>query len=274
MSGLFENSIGGKEFSIICEEMQILSLQVGKFVSEERKKIKSLDIEHKGSSDLVSYVDKTAEKKFVEGLKKILPSAGFIAEEDHTLKKNEILNWVIDPLDGTTNYLHGVPVFATSVALLQNNIPVAGVVHEINLDECFYAWKNGGAWMNGEKICISKKTELQNSLVATGFPYEEQGWHEKYISLFSDVQRSSLGIRRPGSAATDIAYVAGGRFDAYYEYGIHAWDVAAGALLVQEAGGTVKDFSGGDDFIFGERFVCGNEKIVEELLQKIKIHFK
>lgn len=268
------DQLSENDLRLLCEEVQVVSLRIGKFIAEERKKVKPSDIEIKGSANFVSYVDRESEKIFIEELKRIFPPAGFIAEEDSTLQKANRFNWVIDPLDGTTNYLHGVPVFATSVALLENNFPVVGVVHEINLDECFYAWKNGGAWLNGEKFSIAKTNSLKEALISTGFPYEEQGWHEKYISLFSDVQKSSVGIRRAGSAATDIAYVACGRYDAYYEYGIHAWDVAAGALLVQEAGGIVTDFIGGKDFIFGERFVCGNKNVHRELLEKIKIHFK
>jgi myo-inositol-1(or 4)-monophosphatase len=259
---------------LLCEQVQVLSMRIGKFIAEERKKIQPSDIEKKGASDFVSYVDKTSEKQFVEGLKEIFPAAGFIAEEDSTLQKQERYNWIIDPLDGTTNFLHGVPCFATSVALTENNKPVLGVIFEINMKECFYAWKNGGAWMNGEKISVSNSPSLKDSLVATGFAYQAQEWHDKYIALFSDVQRSSIGLRRLGSAATDIAYVACGRFDAYYEYGIHAWDVAAGAILVQEAGGIVTDFSGGEDFIFSEKFVCGNKNVHAELLPKIQLHLK
>jgi myo-inositol-1(or 4)-monophosphatase len=266
--------LSASELQLLCEQVQVLSMRIGKFIREERKKVRASDIEVKGSANFVSYVDKTSERYFVEGLKTIFPEAGFIAEEDPTLVKSEKYNWVIDPLDGTTNYLHGVPCFATSVALLHNGKPVLGVVLEINQNECFCAWKNGGAWMNGERISIGKKTKLKDALIATGFPYEEQGWHEKYMALFSDVQKSSVGIRRPGSAATDIAYVACGRFDAYYEYGIHAWDVAAGVILVQEAGGVVTDFNGGTDYVFGERFVCGNKQIHEELLVKITTYFK
>lgn len=266
--------LSASDLRLLCGQVQVLSMRTGKFIADEQKKVRASDIEQKGSSDFVSYVDKTSEKYFIEGLKEIFSLAGFIAEEDSSLLKNEIYNWVIDPLDGTTNYLHGVPCFATSVALLENNKPVLGVVYEINMKECFYAWKNGGAWMNGEKISVGKKTSLKESLVATGFPYSAQGWHTQYMNLFSDVQQSSIGVRRPGSAATDAAYVACGRFDAFYEYGIHAWDIAAGALLVQEAGGIVTDFNGGDDFIFGERFVCGNKNVHADLLKKIQTHFK
>ncbi|CAN5868509.1 inositol monophosphatase family protein [soil metagenome] len=264
------NILSSGELSFLCEQVQMLSMRIGNFIADERKKIKPSDIELKGASDFVSYVDKTAEKYFVEGLSEIFPPAGFIAEEDATLKTEERYNWIIDPLDGTTNYLHGIPCFATSVALVENGKPVIGVVFEINTQECFYAWKNGGAWMNGEKISVSKTSALQDSFLATGFPYKAQGWHIPYLELFADLQKSSVGMRRLGSAATDIAYVASGRFDGYYECGINAWDVAAGAMLVLEAGGMVTDFKGGDDFIFGRKFICGNKKVHAELLSKIQ----
>jgi myo-inositol-1(or 4)-monophosphatase len=266
------DEITSGELRILCEQVQILSMRIGKFIAGERKKIKPSDIETKGASDFVSYVDKTSEKYFVEGLKEIFPVAGFIAEEDATLKKEERYNWIIDPLDGTTNYLHGIPAFATSVALVEYNKPILGVVFEINTEECFYAWKNGGAWMNGEKISVSTVSSIKESFLATGFPYKAQGWHVPYLELFADLQRSSVGMRRIGSAATDIAYVAAGRFDGYYECGINAWDVAAGAILVQEAGGKVTDFDGGDDFIFGRKFICGNKQVHAELLVKINTY--
>ncbi len=267
-----EEILTSENLRLICEQVKVLSIRIGKFISDERKTIKPSDIETKGSSDFVSYVDKTSEKYFVEGLKNIFPAAGFISEEDSSLIKNERYNWIIDPLDGTTNYLQGVPCFATSVALTEYGKPLLGVVYEINMKECFYAWKNGGAWMNEERIHVSNKTSLKQSLIATGFPYEAQSWHEQYINLFSDVQRSSIGMRRPGSAATDIAYVACGRFDGYYEKGIKAWDVAAGAILVLEAGGIVSDFTGKEDYIFGREFICGNKPVHQELLLKIKHH--
>ncbi|CAN5153075.1 inositol monophosphatase family protein [soil metagenome] len=266
--------LSSDELRKLCEQVQIISMRIGKFIREERTKITVSDIENKGSADFVSYVDKTSEERFVEALGKLFLDAGFIAEENSSYIKKEIYNWVIDPLDGTTNYLQGIPCFATSVALLENGKPVLGVVFEINLNECFYAWKSGGAWLNGKRIFVAAKKALQSSLVATGFPYQPQDWHDQYIALFSDVQSSTIGMRRIGSAATDIAYVACGRFDAYYEKGIHAWDVAAGALLITEAGGIVSDFSNGEDYIFGREFVCGNKMIHPELLNKIKHHLK
>ncbi len=266
--------LSSDKLRLLCEQVQILSIRIGLFIAEEQKKVKPSDIEQKGAANFVSYVDKESEKRFVAGLKEIFPEAGFVAEEDSELEKKEIYNWIIDPVDGTTNYLHGVPCYATSVALIENEKPVLGVVFEINKEECFYAWKDGGAWMNGEKISVSKTTSIKDSLISTGFPYEAEEWHDQYITLFSDLQRNSIGMRRFGSAATDIAYVACGRFDAYYERGIHAWDVAAGALLVREAGGVVTDFKGDEDCLFTERFVCANKNVHSELLKKIQTHLK
>lgn len=266
--------LSSDELRLLCEQVQVLSMRIGQFIAGEQKKIKPSDIEQKGSSDFVSYVDKESEKKFVEGLKEVFPHAGFIGEENSELKKEALYNWIIDPVDGTTNYLHGIPCYATSVALIENGIPVLGVVNEINNAECFYAWKNGGAWLNGERIFVSKTSSIKDSLIATGFPYQAQSWHAQYMALFADLQSASIGMRRLGSAATDIAYVACGRFDAYYERGIHAWDVAAGALLVREAGGVVTDFSGNEDCLFAERFVCANKNVHPELVNRIQKHLK
>lgn len=273
MIRLTGDKLAEHELRLLCEEVQALSMRVGKFILEEQKTFKPSHVESKSFNNLVSYVDKTAEKMFVEGLTPLLEDAGFIGEEDASLQKGERFSWIIDPLDGTTNFVHGVPFFATSVALADNGVPVLGVVYEMNLRECFYAWQGGGSWLNGERISVSGRDSLKESLVGTGFPYYEFGLAEKYNHFFLDLQRNCRGIRRPGSAATDIAYVACGRFDAFYEYGLHAWDVAAGAILVQEAGGTVSDFHGGNDYIFGKRMVCGTPAVQQELLEKIKHYF-
>lgn len=257
----------------LCDEVQVISMQVGKFIREERRHFNTAAVEAKSFSNLVSYVDKTAEKQFVEALKHLLPEAGFIAEEDASLEKAERYNWVIDPLDGTTNFVHDFPCYATSVALMDGEEIVLGVVYGINLDECFYAWKDGGAWKNGERISVSKTAALKNGLIASGFPYHDLGLHEQYMQLFSEVQKNSRGIRRAGSAATDLAYVACGRFDAYYEYGLSAWDMAAGALLVKEAGGAVTDFSGEGNFIGLRNIACGTPEVHAELLMRIQKYF-
>lgn len=267
------SAITANELSCICEEVQALSIRTGNFILEEQKKFSASDIEEKSFNNLVSYVDKTAEEKFVAGLSLIFPEAGFIAEENSERKRGERFNWVIDPLDGTTNFIQGVPCFATSVALVDGNEILTGVVYEINRGECFYAWRNGGAWLNGERIRVSDKKSCRGSLIGTGFPYYRLDMQEQYLKLFGDLQGDCLGLRRIGSAATDIAYVACGRFDAFFEYGLHAWDIAAGSLLVQEAGGTVSDFKGRTDFLFGETFVCGTPDVHADLCRKIKKYF-
>jgi myo-inositol-1(or 4)-monophosphatase len=261
------------DLQALCERVQVASIRVGAYIREEQKKLQQHQIEQKGRSNFVTHVDKQAEQYFVDALTPIFPEAGFITEEDHTRERKSRWNWVIDPLDGTTNFIHGVPFFATSVALLRDDVPVLGVIYEINMDECFYAWENGGAWMNGKKITCSNATTLSESLIGTGFPYSDSDTQETYMRLFTDLQNSSHGMRRPGSAATDMAYVACGRFDAFYEYGLSPWDVAAGCVLIAEAGGAVSDFNGTSNFIFGKQLICGTRAVQQALQAKINTYF-
>lgn len=249
----------------LVHEITQLTAEVGKFILEERKKFRLSDIEIKGHNDLVSYVDKTSEKMIVDRLSKLLPEAGFITEENTASHKGERYNWIIDPLDGTTNFMHGVPCFCISIALLENDTLVAGVVHELNFDECFYAWKNGGAFLNGNTISVSTINKLADSLLATGFPYHDYSKMKPYMEVFDHCMRNTHGLRRLGSAAADLAYVAAGRFEAFYEYGLNPWDVAGGAIIVQEAGGKVVDFKGGNDFLLGAELIAGNTNVVDEL---------
>jgi myo-inositol-1(or 4)-monophosphatase len=257
----------------ICEEVCELAKATGLFIKAEAIKFRTEQIEVKGKNDFVSYVDKASEKKLVEGLSKFLPEAGFIAEEGTSTKKGEIYNWVIDPLDGTTNFIHGLPCFSISIALMRNEDLVAGIVYEINLDECFYAWENSAAYLNGKKIEVSKANILRNSLLATGFPYYDYGRMNEYLDLFKYFIQNTHGLRRLGSAATDLAYVACGRFEGFYEYSLHPWDVAAGAFIVQQAGGQVTDFKGGKNFIFGKELVASNGFIADEFLTAVQTYF-
>lgn len=250
-----------------------LSKSVGRFIGEEVNKISKEDIHEKGLHDVVTYVDKESEKRLINELKKILPSAGFIAEEDPKLKKAERFNWIIDPLDGTTNFIHGIPVYCISVALAEYGEIISGVVYEVNRDECFYAWKNGGAFLNGKNVHVSAVSDLNDSLLATGFPYYDYSLMVPYLQLFEDLMKTTHGLRRLGSAAADLAYVACGRFEVFYEYGLHPWDVAAGVLLVKEAGGIVSDFKGGNDFIFGRQIIASNASVFDDFLNKLKLFF-
>lgn len=261
------------QLETICQQVCELSRETGHFIQNEKNKINSELVEVKGKNDFVTYVDKTSEKKIVEGLLKILPEAGFIAEENTLSTRGEIYNWVIDPLDGTTNFIHSLPCYAISIALLRNDKPVMGVVYEINLDECFYAWEGGNAYLNGKVISVSKAAKLADALIATGFPYYNYNRLNEYMELFRYLMQETQGLRRLGSAATDLAYVACGRFEGFYEYNLNPWDVAAGAFIVQQAGGRVTDFNGGNDFIFGKEIVASNQPIFEEFLSVVKRYF-
>jgi myo-inositol-1(or 4)-monophosphatase len=230
----------------------------GKFMAEERVGFDSSKIEFKGVHDLVSYVDKESEKRIIAALQIVLPESGFIAEEGTCSKRGERFNWVIDPLDGTTNYIQGVPIYAVSIGLLDGDELVLGVVYEVGRQECFYAWKDGGAYLNNQPIRVSTRNDMNNALLATGFPYSDFSRMDEYLELLKWTMTNARGVRRLGSAATDLAYVACGRFDAFWEYDLKPWDVAAGAVIVKEAGGVVTDYKGGNDYLFGKEIVASN----------------
>ena len=245
---------------------------VGQFIKSEQAKIKAKDIETKDLNSFVSYVDKEAEKQLVSKLKTILPEAGFIAEEGTETRRGAIYNWTIDPLDGTTNYLHNLPIFAISIALAKNEEMISGVIYEIGFDEMFYAWKDGGAFMNKKSISVKDTSDLKDTLLATGFPYHDFDRLPKYLNLLSDCFLKTRGVRRIGTAATDLAYVACGRFDGFFEYGLNAWDVAAGSLIVKEAGGKVDDFKNRNDSVFGKEILAGSTAIFEDLEELVQSH--
>jgi myo-inositol-1(or 4)-monophosphatase len=248
----------------ICEKSIPVIKSAGHFIREELGKVSSGEIEEKSLNSLVSYVDKTAEERLVDGLRAILPESGFITEEETVAQETRQLSWIIDPLDGTTNFLFQIPVFSVSVALQKEGELVLGIVYEINRDECFYAWKEGGAFLNGQPIKVSGRETLAQSLIATGFPYYDYSRTPKYMEVLTTLMQSTRGIRRLGSAAVDLAYVACGRFDAFYEYSLHIWDVAAGILLVREAGGVVSDFQGKEKDLNGAEIVAGNPSVHKE----------
>ncbi len=256
----------------LTEDVSMLCGEVAEFIRTEAARFTEASVESKSLNNLVSYVDKTAETRLVEGLGRLVPEAGFIAEEG-TGERKEGLNWIIDPLDGTTNFVHGVPCYCISIGLAEGNDMLVGVVLEVTRNECFSAWKGGGAWLNGKGIRVSQRPRLQDSLLATGFPYDDFGREAQYMDLLRALMHNSRGIRRLGSAAADLAYVACGRFEAFYEYGLNPWDVAAGALLVKEAGGTVTDFRNGQEHLFGEEIVASNGHIHNELIGPIAKFF-
>ena len=262
------------DLELLTNQVCTLCRDTGQFIQQEARMISPQDIEEKGRHNFVTYVDKVAEERLIAKLSKVIPGAGFIAEEGTYTKTSRDFNWIIDPLDGTTNFIHAVPIYSISIALNYQDETILGVVYEINLKECFYSWKDNPAFLNGQKIQVSRTDSLNDSLLATGFPYDDQGKTAKYLELFRRLILNSRGIRRLGSAAVDLAYVACGRFDGFYEYGLNAWDVAAGAFIVQQAGGRVTDFSGGDNFLPGKQLISSNGLIHQEMLEILSNFFE
>ncbi len=244
----------------------------GEYILAQRKKVRTGDVETKSLNSLVSFVDKQAEKMLVDDLRKIVPEAGFITEEDTPDDPDKRYRWVIDPLDGTTNFLHGIPVFAISVALMEDEKVLAGVIYELGQKEMFSACLGGGAFLDGQAISVNSNKTLKDTLLATGFPYHDFDRMGPFMDLLTELFKKTRGVRRLGSAATDLAYVACGRFDGFFEYGLSPWDVAAGVLIVKEAGGEVMDFTRGTDYIFGDEIVAFCPSIGEEFMEMVSGH--
>jgi len=258
--------------SAILTGMIAIAKQAGAYIKKERENFSYDTVEIKGLNDLVSYVDKSSEKMIVEGLAALKPEAGFIVEENTKSEKKEF-NWIVDPLDGTTNFVHGINCYAVSIALAHHDEIIAAVVYEVSKDECFYAEKGQGAFLNGKTIHVSSRKTLSESLIATGFPIYNFTRIESYLKCLEHLMRNTHGIRRIGAAAADLCFLACGRVDAFFEYNLSPWDVAAGALIVKEAGGTVSDFKGGNDWLFGREVCCSNGHLEKEFLDLIEKNF-
>lgn len=259
-------------FPALERQVITLSEEVGDFIRREASNFDKARIEQKvGFNNLVSYVDKESEKRIVEALTKMLPGAGFIGEEGTSIKGSNDYKWIIDPLDGTTNFTHGLPPYAISIGLAKGNSVELGVIYEVNMGECFHATRDG-AFMNGKPIKVSPVSRLSEGLLATGFPYYTFEKMNAYLDIIRTFLDKTHGIRRLGSAATDLAYVACGRLDGFFEYNLNPWDVAAGSFIVQMAGGIVTDFRGGDNFLFGGE-LCAAGAAHGEMLKVIQHHW-
>ncbi len=259
---------------LILAEAGPLIRDTGIWIQSVVKTIGQKDIIYKGKNDLVSYVDREAEARLKEGLAKIFPEAKFIAEETSS-DYSEIGDgyyWVIDPLDGTTNFLHQLPAYAVSVGLIVNKQPVVGMIYEPNRDELFCAAKGYGATLNGQTIQVSQQEDLGKALLATGFPYHDFSYQDRYLNLLKNLMKKSHGLRRIGAASIDLAYTACGRFEGFFEYNLKPWDVAAGKIIIEEAGGTVTNFSGGLDVIFSGEII-GAGPIFKEFLEELQLHW-
>lgn len=239
---------------------------IGQNLLRERRDISNPDSTEKSVNQLVTRFDTETERHLIDQLQRLIPEAGFITEEaqiEQHAEKEYV--WIIDPIDGTTNFIHGLPVFSISVALMYQKEMVMGVVYELNQDELFSAEKGKGAFLNERRISVSSADALSNTLIATGFPYYDYQRIDPYLASLKEFMRCTRGVRRLGSAAVDLAYVAAGRFDAFYEYSLSPWDVAAGILLVREAGGIVSAFKPGKDPLFDKEIIASSPGIFQEM---------
>jgi len=232
---------------------------------------KSDEIFYKGAVDLVTPFDTKAQRTILDHLSSFFPDHGYLAEEGLSQNKGAEMRWIIDPLDGTTNYAHHFPVFTISIALERRSEIILGLVYDPMREEMFSVLKGQGAFLNGKKICVSDIDELDKSLLATGFPYDVRVSQENNISHFNNFIIRAQGIRRCGSAAMDLCYVACGRFDGFWELKLKPWDVAAGTLIVQEAGGQVSDFRGGEFSIFGSEVLATNGAIHQQMVDILEL---
>jgi len=260
-------------FEKLCLDTCSLAKQAGLFILAENKNFTYDKVEEKTFNQLVSYVDKTAEEMLVAGLQKLLPQAGFITEEATIATEQKELMWIIDPLDGTTNFIHSLPVFSVSIGLMQNNELILGVVYECNRDEMFYAWNGSKAYLNNQAIYVKQNAELSKSLLATGFPYYDFEVMENYLATLKYLMVNTQGMRRMGSAAVDLAYTACGRFDGFFEYGLHPCDVAGGAFIVQQAGGKLSTFAGNSNYVFDKTLIASSAVLYPSFFEVIDRNF-
>lgn len=254
---------------LLTSEVCKIAKTEGLFLSEERKVFNRNKVEEKNAHDYVSYVDKETEKLLVNKLSELLHQAGFITEEETVEFTENEYCWVIDPLDGTTNFIHDNAPYCVSIALTYQSMPIIGVIYEVCRNECFYAWKGGKAYMNGKQILVSTTADMNKSLVGLDLPYDDKQYKPIINHLMDSLYGKVSSIRMNGSAAMSLCYVAIGRFDMWVEAYIKSWDFMAGALIVQEAGGMVTDYAGDSNFVKGHHIVATNGLLHTEALSLV-----
>jgi len=247
--------------------------RAGRIITRASLDLEQLQVARKQRNDFVTEVDHASEQAIIETLRGAFPDHAILAEESgHSAGKQAAAAheaehiWVIDPLDGTTNFIHGFPQYAISIALMQRGMVTQAVVYDPNRDELFTASKGRGAFMNDRRIRVSKRIRIDEALVGTGFPYRQLDHIDEYLRMFKLVTERAAAVRRPGAAALDLAYVACGRYDAFFEFGLAPWDVAAGSLLITEAGGLVGNFAGDADYLFSEQVIAATPKIFASMV--------
>jgi myo-inositol-1(or 4)-monophosphatase len=245
--------------------------RAGNLIHRSTDKIDHLTVTKKSHADFVSEVDRVAEQTIIQTLLDAYPDHAILAEESGAHGESEFL-WIIDPLDGTTNFLHGFPQFSVSIALQHKGIITQAVVYDPIRNELFTATRGRGAFLNDKRLRVTKRIHLADALIGTGFPYSNFDHLDAYMGILRDLMQQTSGLRRPGSAALDLAWTAAGRYDGFFETGLKPWDIAAGTLLITEAGGMVSDLSGNDNYMKSCHICAGNPEIHPQLLKVIAPH--
>ena len=245
--------------------------RAGSIINRASMDLDLLKVSTKQPNDFVTEVDKAAEAAIIDILREAYPEHGILAEESGTSSGSceSEFQWIIDPLDGTTNFIHGFPQYAVSIALAHRGVVTQAVVYDPNRNELFTASKGRGAFLNDRRIRVSKRTKLADSLIGTGFPYRVFEHADAYLGVFKELIQKTAGLRRPGAAALDLAYVASGRLDGFFEFGLAPWDIAGGSLLISEAGGLISDLSGDGDYLNTGNVLAGTPKVFGQLLQTV-----
>lgn len=244
----------------------------GSIIQQESRNLEHLNIERKGFNDFVSEVDKRAEQAIIQTILKAYPRHNILGEESGKIDNGSDVTWIIDPLDGTTNYLHGHPQYSVSIAVQEGDKITHGVVFDPNRNDIFTAELGKGALLNNSRIRVSRQSSLADSLLGTGFPTYDMSFLDRYLAIFREMLQSTAGQRRAGSAALDLAYVAAGMMDGFWEFNLKPWDIAAGYLLIKEAGGLICDFEGGQEMLSSGNIIAANPKLVSPILKIIQSH--
>lgn len=244
----------------------------GRMIVRAQDQVETMPIVEKGRGDYATKVDRHAEEIIIDTIKKAYPDHGILGEEFGSIDRDAETIWIIDPLDGTTNFIHGFPQYCVSIAVQDRGKVTHGVVYDPIRDELFSASRGRGAQMNGKRIRVSNLDKLDHALLGTGFPFREFGFLDEYMNLFKALMPSCAGIRRAGAAALDLAYVAAGRLDGFWEFGLKPWDMAAGALFIQEAGGWVTTLEGDSEFMQGKNILAASPKIHAQMMSLYKQH--
>ena len=246
--------------------------EAGRIITRASSDVSALKVRSKSFNDFVTEVDQAAERAIIQTLQDAYPDHGFLGEESGKSNSDAENVWIIDPLDGTTNFLHGFPQYAVSIALQQQGVLTQAVIYDPNRNDLFTATRGRGAFLNDKRIRVSNRAKLQESIIGTGFPFRDFEHLDTYIAMFKDMIKKTTGLRRPGSAALDLAYVAAGWYDGFWEIGLSRWDIAAGGLLIQEAGGIVGDFEGNESWLETGNIAAGNPKVFAQMLQVLSPH--